>query len=151
MEAGEFSAKAVQFRYAYTSNGNEQVAVEIEFTDGPNKGRSLTWYGNFGDDIAGEHTRTEWTEIDLKKLGWDGKDWIRLDGLGSKTVRVKVEEDEYNGKVTMKIRRIFAGGGLAVKNVMSEEAVKALAKRLASGKSSSRKTAAEDDDTDVPF
>jgi hypothetical protein len=133
MEAGEFGAKAVQGDFGYTANGNEQVAVEIEFLDGPNKGQSLTWYGNFSDEPAGEHTRTEWTLIDLRKLGWDGKNLAALDGLGSRTVRVKVEPDTYQGKTTMKIKRIFAGGGIALKNRMTPEQKAEFAKRITGG------------------
>jgi hypothetical protein len=130
MEAGEFSAKAVSWDFGYTSNNNEQVAVEIQFLEGPNKGQSLTWYGGFSEEPAGEKTRTEWTLLDLRKLGWDGKDLMALDGMGSRTVRAKVEPDTYNGKTTMKIKRIFAGGGLALKNKMSDDAKKSFAERI---------------------
>lgn len=147
MEAFECSATAVSWDFAWTGQGNEQIAVECKFADGPMKGQSLTYYGNFSDEMAGEHTRTEWTRIDLMKMGWDGKDWGALVGMGAATFRVKVEPDTYNGKTSMKIKRVFAGGGLAVKNRMSDDERRRFAAKL-NGGASKKKT---DDDSDIPF
>jgi len=147
MEAGEFGAKAVQWDFAWTSNGNEQIAVECEFTDGPNMGQSLTWYGNFSNEVAGEHSRTEWTKIDLKKMGWDGKDILALDGMGTKPFRVLIEPNTFNGKTKMQIKRIFSGGGLAVKNRMTDEEKRIFAAKLNGG---NQKTSSSPDD-DIPF
>jgi hypothetical protein len=148
MEAFECTATAGDRDIAWTSNGNEQVAVECKLLDGPMSGQSLTWYGGLGDEIAGDKTRREWTEIDLKKMGWDGRDVVSMNGLGSKTFRVKVEPNVYNGKTTMQIKRIFAGGGLAVKNRLSDAEKERLRAKLSGGASVSRPAA---DDSDVPF
>lgn len=155
MEAGEHEGKAISWDFGYTSNQNEQVAVEIQVTSGPCKGQSLTWYGNFSDEPAGEKTRTEWTLIDLKKLGWDGKNLIALDGMGSRSVRIKVEEETYNGKTSMKIKRIFGGGGLALKNKMSDDAKKAFAEKIMKSRPEPRRDAQgrelDEDGKPIPF
>lgn len=148
MEAFECMAKAGEFDFSWTSKGDEQVAVECKLLDGPMSGQSLTWYGGYSADIAGEHTREEWTKIDLRKMGWDGKDPVSLDGMGSKTFRVRVEPDEYNGKTSMKIRRIFAAGGLAVKNRMTDDEKAKLRAKL-SGKSLPPSSTEPGDD--IPF
>lgn len=136
MEAFDCMATAGEHDVAWTSKGDEQIAVECKLLDGPMAGQSLTWYGGMGDDIAGEHTRKEWTEIDLKKMGWDGADLIDCVGLGTKTFRVHVEPDNYNGKSSMKIKRIFASGGLAVKNRLSDDEKQRLRQKLKGARNS---------------
>lgn len=153
MENGEFSAKAVQWDFG-VGEKNDFIAVECEFLDGPNKGMSLTWRGMFSDDESGDppKTRSEWTLIDLKKMGWDGKDLATLDGMGSKNFRVVVEPDD---KKKPQIRRIYSAGGLAIKQRMSAEARRALADRVMSGKPAPQRTAshpnAPGNNDDIPF
>lgn len=133
----ECNATAGDHDVAWTSKGDEQIAVECKLLDGPMAGQSLTWYGGLGDEIAGDKTRKEWTEIDLKKMGWDGVDLIDLAGLGSKNFRVKLAQDTYNGRTTWKIKRIFGGGGLAVKNRLTDEEKQKLREKLKGARVSS--------------
>ncbi len=148
MEAGEFSAKAVQWDFG-VGEKNDYIAVECEFLDGPNKGQSSSWYGNFNDETSGEppKTRSEWTKLDLQKMGWDGKDILKLDGMGSRQFRVRVEPDN---RGQMRIRRIFAAGGLAIKNRMTEAQKQALAKRISGGVAADT-TTRETGEDDLPF
>lgn len=142
MELGEFNAKAVSWDFGVGEKA-DYVAVECEFLDGPNKGMSSTWRGMFMDDVSGDppRTRTEWTKLDLQKMGWDGKDLLALNGMGSRVFRVKVDNDR-EGKP--QIRRIFAAGGLAIKNRMSDEQKKALAARVMGSSTNGKKEVRRD-------
>lgn len=149
MEAGEFSAKAVSWDFG-VGEKQDYIAVECEFTDGPNKGQSMTWFGGFSDETSGDNpprTRSEWTKLDLQKMGWDGKDLLALDGMGSRTFRVKVDVGNNN---KLQIKRIYAAGGLAIKNRMSDDQKKRLAAKVMGGKTEKPAPGGDSDD-DLPF
>lgn len=122
---GVYDMRATDADLGYTqgSEGNPpspQVAVLMEFVDGPYKGQSITWYGFFT-----EKTKTG-TIRALRLLGLVGDDVSDLSTVrGQAPCTVQVEPD-LHGVAQAKIR--FVGGGaIAMKNTMSPEQKKAFA------------------------
>lgn len=144
-EKKEYEAVAGQWDFGVGQN-SDYVAVELQIRSGDRAGTSITWYGNFGTDVFGDNpprTRTEWTELDLKKMGWTGEDMLNLPGLGSKPVRIQIEERD--GRVNVK--RIYAATGLAMnpEKKMNEAQKKALVARLEREKHGKRPVSDESD------
>jgi hypothetical protein len=127
-------AKGVTADLGYTGNGREQVAVQFQIIDGPYAGRSLTWYGFFGDELNGNAKKTP-TEITIKALracGWSGDDITDLKGIDSEEVELVIVVDNYQGKTSNKVKWVNKpGGGLALKERMDDKARAAFKARMA--------------------
>lgn len=126
IETGTWRAKAVGAELGYTSKGHEQVAVAVEFLDGPNAGKSMTWYGYFTERTADRSLES------LMIAGWDGEDLSALTGVGTTEFEVVVELDTYEGKTKPRIQwinRLF-GTGPALKNKMDAGARSSFAERM---------------------
>lgn len=119
----KFKARGIQAALGKTSNGNPQVAVELEITEGERQGDTLTWYGYFTDKTE------ERTIQSLRLLGWEGDDLSSLIGIDQNEVTIVVEEEEYDGQVREKVKWIN-GGGLAMKETMDDGAAKAFAAKM---------------------
>lgn len=124
-QPGVYPMRAVDAELGFT-NGTEtepakpQVAVLLEFLDGPFKATSLTWYGFFTDKTEKS------TFLALRTLGWQGNDLSDLSTVrGEAPCTVQVEPD-LEGTPRARVR--FVGGGaIAMKNVMTPEQKKAFA------------------------
>jgi len=121
---GVYTARAVEWDFGVTSNGNEQVAVVFQNTEG----ERITWYGYFSDKAALR------TLESLRHAGWDGRQetFADLAGLGSRDVELVVEEEEYNGQVRARVRWVNepGRGGPALKETMSTAQRQAFASRM---------------------
>lgn len=126
---GTHVVKVVSTAIGRTSTGKEQIAVTFE--DG--EGNRSTWYGYF-TDRALERTMETLTDV----LGWDAAaDDHRIDALHNsdtlvgREAEVVVEEEEYQGRFTEKIKWVNAvGGGAALKEQMSPEEASGFAANL---------------------
>lgn len=121
---GNFKARALTGALGYTSGGKEQVAVQLEVLDEGFQGETITWYGYFSDGAVDR------TLESLRLLGWEGDDLFDLKGLGDKEVRIVLDEDEYEGKIQLKVKWINGPGGLALKAPMNDGEARAFSQRM---------------------
>lgn len=118
-----YKAKGILGALGKTNTGKEQVAIELEITDGERKGDTLTWYGFFTEAAIDR------TLESLRHLGWEGDDLSNLSGIDRNEVSIVVEDEEFNGVVREKVKWIN-GGGIAMKETLDDGAAKALAAKL---------------------
>ena len=111
---GKFRAKAQTSELGYSTNGNEQVTVQFELLEGPDLGKTITWWGYFSEKTADRTLRA------LLDSGWDGKDVSVLDGLGSKDVRLTIGNDTYNGETRQRVQWVNPLTGPKTKTPMAD-------------------------------
>ena len=126
IEAGYHKAKAKKAEMGYTSNGNEQIAMLVEFVGGPNDNKLMTWYGYFSEKTADR------TLESLMIAGWDGDNLAELAGLGSTEFTAVVEPDTYQGETKMRINWInrLEGRTPALANKMDAGSKAAFAEKM---------------------
>jgi hypothetical protein len=124
-QPGVYKMRATDAELGYT-NGTEaeppkpQVGVLLEFSDGPYKGTSLTWYGFFTDKTRAGTIRA------LRTLGWAGDDLSDLSSVRGEAPCTIQTEPDLEGVVRARVR--FIGGGtIAMKTTMSDDQKKAFA------------------------
>jgi len=133
---GEFPARATgKFQFGHSAKGTEQVGVQYRISEGEHVGVVLTWYGFFNTDA-----NTERALRTLRTSGWRGDDLLTLGGLGETAVTVVVEEEEYQGRISSKIKWVNAPG-VAMKNGFDDGAKRVFAARLRGAVIASRTTA----------
>lgn len=117
---GKYPAICRSIQFGTTSTGKEQVAVEFEilpFADGPGEfaGQSITAFMFFTEKTLAR------TVESLRHCGWVGDDLAELpalaaDGKLSQEVEIVVDHEEYEGKVSAKVKWVNKpGGGGAIK------------------------------------
>jgi len=122
--AGTYTARAVAGGLGFAKTGTPQVAVELQITDEHFAGETITWFGYFTE---GTHERT--IEA-LRTLGWRTDDLDNLEGISDNEVKVVLKEDEYEGKIQLKVAFINRPGGLALKTPMSPQQAKDFARQM---------------------
>ena len=99
---GTYLAKALGMQEGFAQTGTPQVEVRFEVVDGEEKGAQIIWYG-YLTDAAYERTIEA-----LRHTGWtggpDSNDVCDHDGCGSQLCKIVVEEEDYNGKVRLRVR-----------------------------------------------
>lgn len=127
LHPGKFRMKARGAQLAYTKDDNDQVAVELVALDPDYAGESITWFGSFAEKAF------DITISSLRNAGWQGDDLGDLSSVadGQECVAVLVE-DEYEGKLSLKVRWINAAGGVAVKKPMSDDQARSFGARMRS-------------------
>ena len=127
IELGRFMGKAVEYDFGETAQGNPQICVVCEITEGDYKGRQYLWYGFFNTK-----DNTERTFQSLMYFGWNGKEIDKLEGLGSKEAQCVLEEDVYDGKKRTRVAFVNAAGsdGIAMKKRYSPQERVGFAARL---------------------
>lgn len=131
MENGTYKAKPLGAVLGETGTGKEQVGIEFEVVLGEDEtgvqvGR-ITYYGTFTDRAM---------EITLKALrtsGWKGDDLADLSSVGgpdAPEVSLVIENEEYKGKWSSKVKWVNAPGGLAMKNPITGDKAKAFAAKM---------------------
>lgn len=116
--------RAQEWAYGRTSQGHTQIAVAFAILDGEHAGRTLTWFGHFTEKTVDR------TLDSLRHCGWDGDDPSDLTGLDRNEVQLVIDDEEYNGQTRTKIQFVNRLGGLALKDQLSPDEVRAFAARL---------------------
>ena len=125
LPAGTYRAHAGERVLGSTAKGIPQVAVQCVIDQPGFEGQSITYYGFFSD------TAYEYAVKSLRAMGWEGDDLADLSTVGKKPFSIVVEHEEYDGKTRAKV--VFVNGdGVAMKNVMGTEEVKAFAASMRS-------------------
>jgi hypothetical protein len=124
LRPGTFAARGVSGALGFTEGGKEQVAVQLEILSEEFLGETITYYGYFTEKTQ------ERTIESLRLLGWSSDDLFDLSGIGSTEVRVVIEEEDYNGKLQLKVKWINGPGGLALKAPMSDGEARAFSARM---------------------
>jgi len=125
IQPGTYRARGVTAALGLTSKGSEQVAVELTLLEGENEGKSITWYGYFTDKT------TERTLDSLRHLGWEGDDLADLTGIDRNEVNVVIEDEQDDrGEYRSRVRWINRAGGLALKERLQGDQLKAFSARM---------------------
>lgn len=126
LDAGTYRARAVEAELGLAGNGSEQVALLFEIVeDGPHFGERITWYGYF---TQGTFARTIES---LRHAGWQGDDLADLSTVGSKECSIVLEWESYEGRDSLRVKWVNAGGGgMALKRRMDDAGKRAFAARM---------------------
>lgn len=125
IKAGYYPMRVLEADLGYTSKDRPQVALLLEIKEGEHAGESYTWYGYFTDA-----TRKRTIQA-LRTLGWKGDDISELSTVigGESECSIQIEPD-LEGQDRARVGFIGRGGGLAMKERMSDEQKKAFAASL---------------------
>lgn len=121
---GTHKARAREWALGHSSTGKEQVAVEFVLIGGEHDGRSITWYGYFTDGAVDR------TLDSLRHCGWSGDNFPDLSGLDKNEVQIVVEQEEYQGHWSDKVKWVNKAGGVALKDPMNDAQAKSFAQRM---------------------
>lgn len=121
LQAGTYRARGLSGALGFTKEHNPQVAVELQILDGDGAGAIATWRGYF---TAKSEART--LEA-LRILGWKTDDLSDLAGIGDNEVQVVIQEEEFDGKIQLKVAWVNRLGGVGLKEPMSPQEAKAFA------------------------
>lgn len=123
---GRYIARASDWRFTVSSTGSEQLAVSFQLEAGD----TLTWWGSFSDKAL-PHTMKA-----LRAMGWRGTDLAELDnhggGLDGQQVELVVEESEYQGRVSPKVRWVNSLGGISTAKGVDAGGMRAFSARMRS-------------------
>ncbi len=127
LQTGTFRIRAVPGSqdFGVSNAGNEQIAVAIEFLDGPNKGRRAVWYGSFTE-------KTEDRTLEsLRYLGWSNDDLMNMAGLGEAEAEAVLEDEVgQDGKSRIRVKWINRVRGPAFKNRLDGGDLAAFSQRM---------------------
>lgn len=101
---GKYKARPTAWGLSESKNGHEQFAIGFEIVDGSEAGSTITWYGGFVNDMA-----VDITIKGIKACGWTGSDLSNVDLPGTE-VQLVIVHEEYNGKVSAKVKFINGPG-----------------------------------------
>jgi hypothetical protein len=119
-----YRARAREWTLGESSKGTPQVVVAFNILDEGAAEKALTWYGYFTDATADR------TLESLKHMGFEGDDITILDGLGRNEVSLVVEDEEYEGQTHARVRWVNKAGGLAVKQPLQADKLRAFAAEM---------------------
>jgi hypothetical protein len=126
-EIGKHPARAVNAVLGVANTGTEQVGIEYEFTDGPNKGKRITHYAYFTDKTMDRSVET------LRLSGFEGDDLTDVSSLSAPTtpvVQLVLEHEEHNGVSQIRVKWVNRLGGAAVKQAMEPDQARDFANRM---------------------
>ena len=113
-----YAAMPIAWDLGEAKNGSDQVAVVFQIIEHPtDAGRTTTWYGSFTDNSAKR------TLESLRYCGLQGDDLIKMEGMGSRKVRIDMERDTYEGKTRLKVAWVtrYDTGGVKLNKVMEDK------------------------------
>jgi hypothetical protein len=117
-------ARAINAAVGKASTGTHQIAIEFEFLD---EAGGITYYGPLSEAAF------EYTMKAIRTAGFVGDDFADLsslcDGQAPEVVLV-IGPEEYNGKVTRKVKFINSAGGLAMKDALQGNDLEAFARKM---------------------
>lgn len=113
IEEGIYKGRAIagSEQYGKTSNGNDQIVLELEL-DG---GEKVSTFLVFSDKAAPYSIQR------LRKCGWTGDNLTDLAGIDANEVDVEVRYEEYQGKMNMKVQIVTSGGVVLEKQFDAKE------------------------------
>lgn len=121
---GTHKARAKEWGLGTSSTGKEQVAVMFVLSEGEHAGKHITWYGYFTD------TTVDRTLDSLRHCGWDGDNFVQLEGLDRNEVELVIEPEEYQGKWNDRVKWVNRLSTIALKEKMSGDALAAFASKM---------------------
>lgn len=121
--AGTYKGRGVagSEQYGTTSNGNDQIVVDVDLTD---IGTRVSTFLVFTDKAA------QFSIDRLRALGWDGNDLTNLTGIDRNEVDVVVKYEMYNNEQKMKVEILTGGGRVSLQNQMDDRGKRAFAARF---------------------
>jgi hypothetical protein len=116
-------ARAINAAIGKASTGTHQIAIEFEYLD---EAGGITYYGPLTDKAF------EYTMKAIRAAGFQGDDLSDLTSLCGETPEVilVIGPEEYEGKTTLKVKFINSMGGLALKDALQGDELKAFAQRM---------------------
>lgn len=125
LSEGRYMARAVDGALGTSTNGNDQVTVELRTFDEKGEGESVLWYGYFTDRAIGMTLKA------LRTMGWTGDDLSDLSTLGSKDVEIVLEEEIDNrGNARLRVKWINEPGAGRLKRAEPDVAKTIAARHL---------------------
>lgn len=124
---GTHRARPIDAALGLTGTGKEQIGIMFEHAE---TGERITWYGYFTDGTF------ERTIESLRYIGWQGTDLTDFalglpEGVANEVdIVVEDEEDQRDGTIRRKVRWVNSGGGVAVKDRLSEDQARSFAARM---------------------
>ena len=104
MKPGKYVARATAHRFdASQKTGTECICVTLEVAGDPFDGtadESIEWVGWLTEKSTPRVIR------DLKTMGWDCVSFAEMAGLGDEQVEIVVEEEEFNGRTSPRVRYV---------------------------------------------
>jgi hypothetical protein len=128
LDQGTYRGRPVRAALGMTGTGKEQIGVLFEFVEPV--GHRMTWYGFFTDDTWDRTIEA------LRACGWRGDDLTdfvegqQLPAGFDQEVELVVKHEVYQGKTTARIAFVNSGGGLAMKETLTQDQAKAFAARM---------------------
>lgn len=129
-ESGSYKAKAVDWGFNTTRNGNPELVIEfaVPMPDGSKEMQFAHLYFTEGAfDRAVES---------LRIMGWKGEELSELDnkggGIDANEVSLEIEMEKYEGKVTPKVQWINSGSGGHRQAPLTGDALKAFSFKMKS-------------------
>jgi hypothetical protein len=116
-------ARAINAAVGKASTGTHQIAIEFEFLD---EGGGITYYGPLTDAAF------EYTMKAIRTAGFEGDDLSDLSSLTNEPPEVVlvIGPEEYQGKITRKVKFINSSGGLALKDALQGDDLTAFARKM---------------------
>jgi hypothetical protein len=130
LNEGNYRGIPVRAALGVAGTGTEQIAVQFELVEP--QGQRITWFGFFTENA------TERTVESLRHCGWRGDDLsVFVEGAPlpegfDQEVELVVEHNTYNGKTSARVAFVNSGGGLAMKNALTQDQAGAFARRMKS-------------------
>ena len=105
----KYLANIIGASFGRSSNGNEQIALECDITEGPDDLSTIAYTGTFTDNSF------EYTEKALRACGWEGDDLSEIPALAAAgrlgPVELVVYDDTFEGTTRAKVLFINKPGG----------------------------------------
>lgn len=121
---GTYRAKATQGALGLTKTGSEQVGVLFRLVGEGVEGKYITWYGYFTEKTIDR------TIESLRICGWAGNDLEDLSGIDANEVELVVENEEWEGNWSPKVRWVNRAGGFAMAAPLQATQAKAFAAKM---------------------
>lgn len=104
MTEGTFLAEVLGAVLTQAKTGTVQVAIEFRLAEGPDAGSRITAYKPVTEKAL------KYTVADLRTCGWKGDDLEDLTSVKGGQVELVLAAEEFNGKVTTKVKFINEPG-----------------------------------------
>lgn len=128
-------------QFAPSKNGNQQIAIPVEVTQGEHAGETITWIAVFHDtaDRNGV-TGSERIIQSLQYMGWQGDDLTELTDISDEQamqllpneVQISCDVETYEGKTRLKVQWVneIGAGRFAFKDPTSKNDLRSFAAQM---------------------